>query len=120
MKIIFLIAGFVILAIGVIGIFLPLLPTTPFVILAAYCFAQSSPRFHNWLITHSFFGPMVLNWQERRAIPQKAKYLAFTMMTLSCAMVWYRLLDTSWFILAPISSILCLGVMIWMWRLPSS
>ena len=68
------------LATGIIGIFLPLLPTTPFVLLAAFCFARGSPRWEAWLLAHPRWGPMVRDWRDHRAIPWRAKLLAWTMM----------------------------------------
>lgn len=76
MRILFLSAGFVSLALGIVGIFLPLLPTTPFLILAAFCFSKASPRLHHWLISHPRLGPTIIAWQTRRVIPLKAKILA--------------------------------------------
>jgi len=76
--------GVLALVIGILGIFLPLLPTVPLVLLAAFCFARSSERLHNWLVTHPSFGPMISDWHERRAISPRAKRLA----TLSIAAVF--------------------------------
>ncbi|MEM9354902.1 MAG: YbaN family protein [Pseudomonadota bacterium] len=69
-------AGGLSLALGIIGIFLPLLPTTPFLLLAAYCFQRSSPRLHRWLMEHRTFGPMIKDWQEHGAISRSAKLQA--------------------------------------------
>lgn len=66
--------GFVVLAI--IGIALPVLPTTPFLLVAAACFAKSSKRCHKWLINNKLFGPIIHNWQQNRCIPKKAKSIA--------------------------------------------
>lgn len=72
--------GFLSLFLGGIGIILPLLPTTPFVLLAAWCFAKSSPRLHNWLLENRIFGPLIRRWDENRCIPLKAKLMALTMV----------------------------------------
>ena len=60
-------AGLVALLLGVVGIFLPLLPTTPFVLLAAACFSRGSTRCERWLLSHRTFGPMVRDWRRHRA-----------------------------------------------------
>ncbi len=65
---------------GFIGAFLPVLPTTPFLILAAACFARSSPRFESWLLAHPRFGPLLTEWRTRGAIPRKAKFAALAGM----------------------------------------
>jgi uncharacterized membrane protein YbaN (DUF454 family) len=72
----FLILGVGFTALGVVGAFLPLLPTTVFLILAAACFARSSPRLEAWLLGHPTFGPLVRDWREHGAIPRRAKVLA--------------------------------------------
>lgn len=76
-------AGFVCVGLALAGVFLPLLPTTPFVLLAAACFARSSPRFHRWLLEHRWFGPTVRDWQEHRAIALRTKALAIGMLVLT-------------------------------------
>ena len=76
MKIVWLSLGLISLAIGAVGIFLPLLPTVPFLLLSAICFGRSSERLHNWLLTHPIYGPPIQNWQERGAISRRAKLLA--------------------------------------------
>ena len=69
-------AGLLALGSGLIGIVLPLVPTVPFLLLAAFCFARSSERLHNWLITHPRLGPPILDWNERGAINPRAKRYA--------------------------------------------
>ena len=75
--------GWVFTALGVIGLILPLMPGTIFLIAAAWCFSQSSPRFEAWLLGHPRLGPHVLRWRETGAIARRAKYLACGSMLLS-------------------------------------
>lgn len=72
--------GWLFVALGAAGVVLPLLPTTPFVLLAAWCFAKSSPRLHAWLLGHRVFGPLIVNWQQHGAIPRRAKWAAIISM----------------------------------------
>ncbi len=73
MRYLWLSFGLLALALGAIGSVVPLLPTTPFVLVAAYAFARSSKRLHNWLVTHATFGPLIENWQRYGAISRGAK-----------------------------------------------
>ncbi|MEO1045552.1 MAG: YbaN family protein [Pseudomonadota bacterium] len=75
----FMIGAFA-LSLGAIGVFLPLLPTTPFVLLAAFAFARSSQRFHEWLLQHRIFGPLIADWRDHGAISRKAKTLSIISM----------------------------------------
>ncbi|WP_111639691.1 YbaN family protein [Marinomonas shanghaiensis] len=79
-RILYLLLGWFSLISGIIGIFLPLLPTTPFVLLAAWCFSKSSKRFHSWLLNHKFFGPIVHDWQSSDGIPRRARNRAILFM----------------------------------------
>lgn len=72
---------------GVIGLFVPLWPTTIFMILALWAFARSSPRLHNWLLTHPRFGPTLQAWERHGAIPAWAKLLAVASLGASLALV---------------------------------
>ncbi len=74
--------GWISLALGVIGIFLPILPTTPFVLLAAWCFSRSSDKFHSWLINHKQLGSIIKAWQSGDGIPPQACYKAIAMTWL--------------------------------------
>ena len=68
------------LGLGALGAALPLLPTTPFVLAAAFCFARSSERWHAWLLAHRTFGPLIINWQEHRAISRNTKIVSVLSM----------------------------------------
>jgi len=73
-------AGLLCLALGALGVFLPLLPTTPFLLLAAACFSRSSRRMHAWLLSNRLFGPILRDWEERRAIQRRIKVVATVLM----------------------------------------
>ncbi|KPX52117.1 YbaN family protein [Pseudomonas amygdali] len=74
---------------GVIGIFLPVLPTTPFLLLAAACFARSSPRFYHWLVDHPRLGPWIQDYLEGNGIPLKGKVYAIGLIWLSISLSCY-------------------------------
>ena len=75
--------GLISLGLGIVGAFLPLLPTTPFVLLSAYLFAKSSDRLHNWLMTHKIFGQLIRDFHEEKAIALHAKIISISMMWIS-------------------------------------
>lgn len=109
-------SGWLAILLGVIGIVLPLLPTTPFILLAAGCFAKSSPKFHQWLIKHPFFGPLINSYKGDRCIPQdvKIKAIIFIWITLSLSIF---LLDITWLRII----IFLLGIVLttMLWRTPN-
>jgi uncharacterized membrane protein YbaN (DUF454 family) len=75
-------AGTVSLALGLVGVVLPGLPTTPFVLLAAACYAKASPRLHGWLLNHRFLGPMVRDWEQHRSLTRRTKTVAIGSMVV--------------------------------------
>ena len=83
-KYLLIFLGLFFVCVGFIGIAVPGLPTTIFLIIAATCFAKSSPCLHAWLMYHVWFGPILLNWQKNRSIPRKAKFIALISMGLAC------------------------------------
>lgn len=76
-------AGFISLALGIIGVVTPVLPTTPFILLSGYCFARGSERFHNWIMGHKYFGPMIRAFRDEKRIPLKAKVFATVMIVVT-------------------------------------
>jgi uncharacterized membrane protein YbaN (DUF454 family) len=76
MRYVWLTAGLLSLVCGLIGVVLPLVPTVPFMLLAAFCFARSSDRLHDWLVTHPRFGPAIQDWRDYKAIGRRGKKLA--------------------------------------------
>jgi uncharacterized protein len=92
-------AGWLSVGLGVVGIFLPVLPTTPFLLLAAACFARSSPRFYQWLVGHPRLGPWIRGYLDGKGMPLKAKVYAIGLMWVSIGfscwlvpLVWVRVL----------------------------
>ncbi len=111
-----LLGGAVSLALGIIGIVTPLLPTVPLVLLAAFCFSRGSERWEAWLLAHPRFGPMVRDWRATHAVPRRAKWAATLMMTASCLLAAWR--APAW--AALLAALICLSVAAWLWRLPDS
>lgn len=89
MRLILLGLGWFFVGLGIVGIFVPVLPTTPFIILAAALFARSSPRFEQWLLDHPRFGQPLMDWRRQGAISRRAKVAAVVAMGLSFAVMWF-------------------------------
>jgi uncharacterized protein len=107
----YLAAGWLSLALGVLGLALPLLPTVPFVILAAFCFARSSPKLEAWLLANPSFGPHIIAWRENGAISRKGKWAATFAFAFSIALAFYFI---KWpYYLAPCIAAAITGTWIW-------
>jgi uncharacterized protein len=117
MRGLFLAAGTVALLLGLIGIFLPLLPTTPFVLLAAACYARGSRRFYDWLLAQRTFGPIVHEWQQHRSIPYRTKITAIVLMSLTLATSIVFFVKPVW--LKAVLAVTGAGLAIWLYRVPS-
>ncbi|NBB48698.1 DUF454 family protein [Rhizobium sp. CRIBSB] len=87
MRLLILALAWLMVAIGVIGVFLPVLPTTPFMILAAALFARSSPRFEQWLLDHPRYGQPLIDWRREGAISLRAKIASVSLMAVSYGIV---------------------------------
>jgi uncharacterized membrane protein YbaN (DUF454 family) len=111
------IAGAISLALGAIGIFVPVLPTTPFVLLASFCFARGSPALHRWLFANQAFGPMLREWDEHRSIPYRTKIAAIAMMSTSLAASIAFAVDPTW--LQVTLALLGIALAIRIYRIPS-
>lgn len=96
---------------GFIGIFLPLLPTTPFVLFAAWCFMRSSERAHNWIYQQPLLATTLINWKKERAISRRTKILAVSMILISIAVMSFKIKQL--YILIPVVFILlCVSIFI--------
>ena len=110
-------AGVISLALGVIGIFLPLLPTTPFVLLSAACFARSSPSLHRKLLANKTFGPVIREWETYRSIPYRTKVFAIALMIVTFGVSIIFFVRPPW--LKAALAVFGLGLSIWLYRIPS-
>jgi len=117
MRILLLSAGTIFVLLGVIGILVPGLPTTPFLLLAAACYARSSSRFYRWLLGNRFFGPSIRQWRETRSIPRKSKRWAMGLTALSFCVTIFIFAPFLWvkLVLAGMMSLLLFLI----WRLPT-
>jgi len=88
--------GFITLIVGIIGVFIPLLPTTPFLLISAACFMRSSERLYNWLLNHRLFGKTIRGFREHHAIPLRTKILAVCLLwvTILASAIFY--IDLLW------------------------
>ena len=107
--------AYISLALGILGIALPVLPTTPFILVAAYAAARGSERLHAWLLAHAVMGPMIRDWNENGAVSRNAKWLATTMMVLTAVML--LVFSPRWWLAAGVSVVMGL-VATWLWMRP--
>jgi uncharacterized membrane protein YbaN (DUF454 family) len=111
------ITGLMFVGLAILGVILPILPTTPFLLVAAACFAKSSPRLQKKLLANKTFGPLINEWQQHRSIPRKAKRIA--LLTIILSVVWSAYLLQSIMLTALVFA-LVIGPFIFLWRLPIS
>ena len=111
----FLILGLSSLVAGLIGILLPLIPTVPFILLSAYCFARSSQRLHTWLHQHPWFADALQNWNEERALrrPLKRKAMWMTLLSFSISILVVPILWVKLMLIC-----MCLVLLLYLYRLP--
>lgn len=88
------------LLLGLIGVVVPLMPTTVFLIFAAWCFGRSSPRFESWMLDHPIFGPALHGWRERGAIPRRAKVMACVGISAGYALFLFSVRPQMWLVLS--------------------
>ena len=112
----YLLLGFLFVGIGLVGMYIPVLPTTIFMIVAAWFFAQSSPRFREWIMNHPRFGKVVNNWYDKMIFPLSAKIAMVVTMTISLIVT---VLMTGNYILVFGIGVCMAAVVIWATRYPS-
>jgi uncharacterized membrane protein YbaN (DUF454 family) len=110
-------AGHALIVLAVVGVFLPVLPTVPFLIAAAACYARSSERFHGWLLNHRRLGPPIRAWYVHRSLSVRQKLLFGTLMTCGIAFSTFVFMPTG---LPQIGAgAVWLGLMLGLWRIPT-
>ena len=103
--------GLTAVALGVVGAFLPIMPTVPFLLLAAFCFSRSHPVWEQRLLDHPKYGPSLRDWRERRAIGRRAKVLAIASMAVGAVVVWFTI---GWpWVLISLAIVAISGTWIW-------
>ncbi len=108
MRPVFLAIGFVCVGLGGLGAVLPLLPTTPFLLIALWAFSRSSDRFHHWLYTHPRFGPRLQAWNEHGVVPVKVKLSAISAMLVSLGLMVF-VARVKWPVLAVSGALMLVG-----------
>lgn len=109
--------GFIFLAIAYIGVITPGIPWSTPTVIAAYCFAKGSERWHNWIMNHKLFGPFLKNWSEKRVFPIYGKWAMFITMDISLIILWFT--TQNWKLVLGLGIFMAL-VATWAWRYPSS
>lgn len=110
-----LLAAYLSLGLGIVGVILPGLPTVPFILLASWCAARGSRRLHAWLRRHRTFGPMIRDWEANGAVSRRAKWLATVMMAIASLLMWLSPAPAwAW----ALGSTTMLVVACWLWLRP--
>ena len=116
-RYLYVLTGLLCLGCGFLGIFLPLLPTTPFVLLAAFCFSRGSQTLHRWLLTQRTFGPIIRDWNQHGVIRLRVKWISTCLIVL---MLSYPIIFKDVPLFAKIAAALVgLGVLVFIWSRPS-
>jgi uncharacterized membrane protein YbaN (DUF454 family) len=115
-KGIFFLLGWICLIMAYIGVIVPGIPFSIFLVVAAYCFAKSSPQMHTWIYSHPRFGPFLTNWTEKKVFPRKMKYLMIVTMSITVVFLWLT---------APLKGVILSAlfmflVAVWAWRYPDT
>ena len=96
MRVFLIIVGSLSLVLGIVGIFVPMLPTTPFLLLSAAAWVKASPKLYKWLMNHKLFGEYIRNYREHRAIPLRAKIISVSLLWLTIGYCIFAVVDEWW------------------------
>lgn len=112
-----IVIGWISVVLGVLGIFLPVLPTTPFLLLAATCFVRSSPQFYQWLVAHPRLGKYIIYYLEGKGIPTRAKWIAIGMIWVTISLSALLVVPLLW--VKVLMFVIAMGVSIYLLRQPT-
>jgi len=110
MRLLWSAIGFLAIVLAFAGTVLPIMPTVPFLIVAAFAFNRSSPRFHHMLMTHPIFGPQIRDWQEHRAIDPRVKVIVCASMAIGLCISWFILPPRFWMMQAGILALVAIFI----------
>ena len=116
-KAIYLIVGSISLAAGLVGVFLPVIPTTPFILLSAGCFLRSSERLFQWVVSNETLGPTIQNYHEGKGITKNTKIRAIVMMWLTISLSVYFFITNTYLI--ALLYVIAIGVSVYLFKLPT-
>ena len=116
-RYLWLTAGIISLGVAYVGMVVPGIPFSHFIVFAAFCFAKSSKRMHEWMYKNKLFGPFLTNWTNHKVFPLKMKYFMLAMMTSSLTILWFT--TYNWKAVVG-TGITMAAVAIWAWRYPST
>ncbi|WP_455482049.1 YbaN family protein [Bartonella sp. B35(2025)] len=118
LRICYSVIGWMTIVLGVIGVVLPIMPTIPFLLVASWCFARSSPRFHEWLHSHHILGPPIKQWMEKRAVSPFVKVFVVVGMASGFLLFWVMVHPVLW--LALLAAVILLSIAAYIVTRPSS
>ncbi|HZN48312.1 MAG TPA: YbaN family protein [Ramlibacter sp.] len=107
------------LVLALVGLVLPVMPTVPFLVVAAWAAARSSPRLHRWLLEHPRFGPSLRDWNEAGIVPRRAKWFCTVMMAGS-AVSMPVFIPSRWLALVVLAIACMAAILVWLWRRPET
>jgi len=105
------------LLLGLVGLFLPIVPTVPFILLAAWASSKGWPQMEQYLLAHKYCGPHIRSWREHGAVSRRAKYLATVTISGSIVLLWFLPLHR---VMQVALSIVMIGVILWLWSRPDA
>ncbi len=115
MRLFWIALGAITLILAVVGLILPVMPTVPFVIISAYCFARGYPKVYDWMLANKYFGPIIKDWQERGAISRKTKWITTISLIAALILAYVLGLAPVWII---VEGIIFAAILVFVWTRP--